>query len=169
MASEELHGLSQEVRERRRRSVITALLVLLMLFFAAWYAQSYIRADDDPGAEAPMATSASPSTSCVLTPEQVEVNVFNATSTEGLAAQVARDLRRRGFVVTTVANDPKHAEVAGHGHLSFGSAGARPAELVAQHVGRFDERPDERKRASVDIVVGPKYRELLDETTISDC
>ncbi len=170
MASDELHGQSAAKRARRRRSVITFLIVLLLLFFAAWYALSYIRADDAKRAGASTATSATISaTSCVLTPEQVEVNVFNATSREGLAGQVAKDLKKRGFVVTTVANDPKHADVTGRGHLRFGNDGVNPAKLVSRHVGNFEEHPDARKRASVDVVLGPKYQRLVDEAKIVGC
>lgn len=170
MASEELHGTPAAARTRRRRSVITFLIVLLLLFFAIWYALSYIRADEAHRAGAAAAASGTRSEpACSLTPQDVEVNVFNATGREDLAARVATDLKKRGFVVRTVANDPKHEEVAGRGHLRFGDKGARPAELVARHVGSFQEQRDERQRAGIDIVLGPQFHHLVREASIPGC
>lgn len=166
MSVDERQGRSSEARARRRRSAITLLLVLLMLFFAAWYAMSYIRAD----AERRTASTPTSSTStCGADPAQVDVNVYNATNREGLAAQVARDLRARGFVIKTVANDPKQVDVTGRGQLRHGTAGAKGAELVARHVGDFEDTPDERARTSVDVVLGPDYRHLVDEERASTC
>lgn len=85
---EEYYGQSTEARARHRRSVITILIVVLGLFFAAWYALSYIRAEDRVGAEE---TTTSESPTYGVAPGQVDVNVYNATRREGLASQVARD------------------------------------------------------------------------------
>lgn len=165
--SEEYYGESAEARARRRRTIITVLIVLFILFFAAWYALSYIRADDARRTTTPSSTSESPT--CELTPGQVEVNVYNATTREGLAAQVARDLKKRGFDVTSIANDPKRVEVTGRGELRHGSNGTKGAELVAQHVGEFADVGDERERPAVDVVLGPDYRHLVHESRVPDC
>jgi|SRR5699024_10455520 len=164
--SEEHYGRSAEARARRRRSIITMIIVLLGLFFAAWYALSYIRAEDHAGAEE---STTSESATCDLSPGQVDVNVYNATSREGLAAQVARDLKKRGFTVKTVANDPKKVEVTGRGELRHGPDGAKGAELVSRHAGTFSERTDERERTDVDVVLGPDYRHLVDEDRATAC
>lgn len=164
--SEEHYGRSAEARARRRRSIITMIIVLLGLFFAAWYALSYIRAEDHAGAEE---STTSESATCGLSPGQVDVNVYNATSREGLAAQVARDLKKRGFTVKTVANDPKKVEVTGRGELRHGPDGAKGAELVSRHAGTFSERTDERERTDVDVVLGPDYRHLVDEDRATAC
>lgn len=167
MAEQEEYGLSSEARARRRRSVITLLVVLLSVFFAAWYALSYIRADDQRRAEG-SATSTEPS-GCEVAPEQVDVNVYNATNREGLAAKVARDLKSRGFTVKTVANDPKQAEIEGRGELRFGEQGRKGADLLSEHVGEFAERTDERARVTVDVVLGPRYRHLVSEERTPAC
>lgn len=164
--SDEYYGQSAEARARRRRAVITLLLALLMIFFAAWYAMSYIRADDARRAST-ATTSASPT--CEVSPGDVEVNVYNATNREGLATKVARDLRSRGFDVKTIANDPKRAEVTGRGELRHGTNGTQGVELLSEHVGEFSITKDERERTTVDVVVGPDYRRLVSEEKTPDC
>lgn len=166
MPKDDHYGESSEARARRRRSAITFSLVILLLFFAAWYALSYIRADQD---RAPTPTTSSPTSTCSLTPKEVEVNVYNATDRDGLAAQVAKSLRDRGFDVKTVANDPKRAELTGRGELRHGEAGTPGAELVDDHVGSFAMKVDERTRTSVDVVLGPTFETLVDERAVSDC
>ena len=164
----DVHGVPDEVRARQHRSIITISLVVLALFFAAWYAYSYIRADDARSARE-AATATPTTTACEMTPEQVEVNVYNATSRPGLAAQVATDLRKRGFVVETVANDPKRAELTGRGELRYGETSLEAARLVEQHVGSFAKKVDERQRTSVDVVLGPTYDQLVDRADITPC
>lgn len=146
--------------------MITILLVLLLLFFAAWYALSYIRADQSARATT---TATSDSPTCALAPSRVEVNVYNATNREGLATQVARDLKKRGFVIKTVANDPKQVEVTGRGQLRHGPNGTQGAQLVARHVGTFEDDPDDRERAAVDVVLGPDYQHLVREDLARAC
>lgn len=164
--SDEYYGQSTEARARRRRSIITVLIVLLVLFFAAWYAMSYIRADGSPSATD---SSSSVSPSCDLTPAQVDVNVYNATNRDGLAGRVAKDLKERGFVVKTVANDPKQVEVTGRGQLRHGDDGAKGAKLLSRHLGSFSDSPDDRERAAVDVVLGPDYRHLVREDRVTGC
>ncbi|WP_338748688.1 LytR C-terminal domain-containing protein [Janibacter alittae] len=166
MTDSDRYGESSEARARSRRSVITVSLVILMLFFAAWYALSYMRAADTPNASP---TPSSTTTACDLAPEDVEVNVYNATNRAGLAAQVAKGLRERGFTVKTVANDPKRAELTGRGELRYGDPGTSGAELVDGTVGVFARRVDERTRTSVDVVLGPQFDGLLGGAAGPDC
>lgn len=166
MSTDDHYGESSEARARRRRATITFALVILMLFFAAWYALSYIRADNSQAA--PPTTSSS-TTSCELAPKDVTVNVYNATNRDGLAARVSQALRERGFVVKTVANDPKRAELTGLGELRYGKVGAAGAELVDAHVGSFARKVDERARPSVDVVLGPTFDSLVDEAAVPGC
>ncbi|HCE60966.1 LytR C-terminal domain-containing protein [Janibacter terrae] len=165
MAPED-YGMSNEARGRRRRAVVTILLVLLLIFYAAWYALSYIRADTVSRQQAAPVTR---SVTCTTSPKQVEVNVYNATNRDGLAARVASDLKARGFTVKTVANDPKKRKVTGRGQLRYGSAGAKGAKLVALHVGHFEKLADSRARTTVDVVLGPDFTRLASESRIETC
>ena len=165
--SEEHYGRSTEARARRRRAVITVGLALLMVFFAGWYSMSYIRADEASRSATSSSTSEPPA--CDLDPSQVEVNVYNATDREGLAGRVAGDLKKRGFVVRTVANDPKQVEVTGRGQLRHGPNGSQGSQLVARHEGTVEDDPDDRERAAVDLVLGPDYQHLVDEDRAKAC
>lgn len=166
MAEDENYGRSDESRARRRRSAVTLTVVLLVVFFAAWYALSYIRAE---GAAGTPSTTTNSSPTCGMSPQQVEVNVYNATDRDGLAGQVAQELKKRGFMVKTVANDPKKSELTGRGQLRYGNNGKKGAELLGLHTGTFDKIQDVRKRTTVDVVIGPKYQHLAQESSIKPC
>lgn len=152
------YGQPTDARERRRRGLVTFGILLLLLFFAAWYALSYARAED----RQPEPSASPPATTACADPADVAVNVYNATSRDGLAAGVAEDLRARGFDVRTVANDPRGAEVTGVAQVRHGSAGQDGARSVAAHVTDAQQVRDGRKRATVDLVLGPRFTSLAD-------
>jgi hypothetical protein len=101
-----------------------------------------------------------PTTAASLTAADVEVNVYNSTSRNGLAATVAAALVKRSFVVGTVANDPLHARVTGTALVRYGAKGAAAAKLVAAQVPEAVMRRDKRKGATVDLVLGDGFRRL---------
>lgn len=166
MSDDEYYGAGSGARARRRRAVITVLLVLLMLFFAFWYAMSYIRADES-GTGADSATPTRPA--CTSSPQQVQVNVYNATNRDGLAARVAAQLKERGFTVKTVANDPKKRTVTGRGELRYGTNSMADAQLLLRHTGDFQRIKDSRERRTVDVVVGPQFEQLVSESAVRAC
>jgi hypothetical protein len=95
-----------------------------------------------------------------LKPEQVIVNVYNATQRTGLAAKTATSLSLRHFAIRTYANDPKSETVKGTAIIRFGPQGAAAATLVAAHVTGAKMVNDKRKNAIVDLVLGAKYAGL---------
>lgn len=153
----EAFELEHDPGARRRRTIVTFLVVALLLFFAFWYAMSYIRADDARRA-LPKAT---PSASCPVAPADIRVNVYNGTTRDGLAAKVTGDLRKRGFVVGKVGNDPKGGNVAGAGQLRYGGAGAHQVRVLGRHVGEMEQVADQRKSAVVDVVLGKDFVQLV--------
>ena len=101
--------------------------------------------------------------------KDVRVNVYNATDRRGLASQVATLLRKRGFRVGTVDNDPLKRTVTGAAEVRssrLGTAAARTvtAQLApAGQVGAAPEVtavPDQRADASVDLVLGAAWHGL---------
>jgi LytR cell envelope-related transcriptional attenuator len=114
-------------------------------------------------------------------PEQIKVNVYNGTGqptgnpkkpaingVPGLAAQVADDLRNRGFIVGTVAERPEN--YAGGAKLNFGPKALAGASVVrAQFVGQDDPGGFTLKRTddSVDIVLGASFKELGSKTEVN--
>ncbi len=150
-------GASSSRRAKRRRALITLLIVALMLFFAFWYAYSYYQASDERRAIArPTCTQAA----APLVPADVTVNVYNATDRAGLAAQSATDVRKRGFRVSTVANDPLQRKVAIAAEVRFGTSGAPGSKLVLRLVKGSKAVKDSRTDSSVDLVLGEKYTKL---------
>lgn len=96
----------------------------------------------------------------VVPAKTVRVNVFNATGRRGLAATVADQLRRRGFRVAKVTNDPAKRAVTGVAEVRASPAGAGPARTVAAQVYRYVAVPDDRRDASVDLVLGASFKAL---------
>ena len=125
-------GASRSRRARRRRTLITLGIVALMLFFAFWYAYSYYQDSDKAGATpAPTCTPTATSTASRV-PSQVTVNVYNATDRTGLAAKTASDVRKRGFKVSAVSNDPLQRQVAIAAEVRYGTTGSRLGQARAR-------------------------------------
>jgi hypothetical protein len=144
-------------RARRRRALITLGLVALMLFFAFWYAYSYYRAGDHQRTAAkPVCTTAT----AAPRPADVTVNVYNATTRDGLAKKTAAEVRKRGFLVATVSNDPLQKKVTGTAEVRYGPSGKKDAALVLQLVKGAKGVQDARNDSSVDLVLGARYKAL---------
>lgn len=156
--------LTSELRHRRqnRKAATTIFVVLLMLFFAFWYAYSYYRATGAGGDEVTPRTGATcrPFDPKVPTPATTTVNVYNASSKNGLAARTAAELRERGFVIGEVRNDPLRRKVA-VAEVRSGPAGKGRAGLVVPLGGKGTTSvADTRKDASVDLVLGSAFSTL---------
>ncbi|MFC8501562.1 LytR C-terminal domain-containing protein [Pedococcus sp. NPDC057267] len=144
-------------RARRRRALITLGLVALMLFFAFWYAYSYYRSDNTRrAAPRPVCTTAATAPQ----PADVTVNVYNATTRDGLAKKTAAEVRKRGFLVATVSNDPLQKKVTGPAEVRYGPSGKKEAALVLQLVKGAKGVQDARNDSSVDLVLGATYKAL---------
>ena len=150
-------GASSSRRARRRRALITLGVVSLMLFFAFWYAYSYYRAGDHQRTAAkPVCTTAT----AAPRPADVTVNVYNATTRDGLAKKTAAEVRKRGFLVATVSNDPLQKKVTGTAEVRYGPSGKKDAALVLQLVKGAKGVQDARNDSSVDLVLGARYKAL---------
>lgn len=149
-------GASTSRRARRLRALITLAIVAAMLFGSFWYAYSYYRASNKAEAT-PSAGCASTTAPALPKPSDITVNVFNATDRNGLAASAAAQVRKRGFTVSTVANDPLQRKIAGAAEVRFGAAGAPGAKVVATLVKGATSIKDARADSSVDLVLGEKF------------
>jgi hypothetical protein len=150
-------GASSSRRARRRRALITLAVVSLMLFFAFWYAYSYYRHSDTHRAVAAPACTTKPA---APVPGDVTLNVYNSTDRAGLAAKTAAQLRKRGFKVATVANDPLQRKVAGPAEVRYGASAGQDGKLVLALVKGAKAVRDARPDASVDLVLGEKFTAL---------
>lgn len=155
-----------ERASRRRRSVVTFLVVALLLFFAVWYALSYLRADDERRASGRSTTTP---TTCPIQPQDVVINVYNGTTRDGLAANVARDLRERGFAVRRIENYQRSSKVGGIGQIRYGERGAHKVKVIARHTGEMKQVNDKRKKSVIDVVVGKDFTQLVPVSQARGC
>ena len=148
---------------RQRRSMIVLAIVLLSLAGAFYYASSYFRTTTPtPG---PCTTV--PPTATGLRPNDVSLNVYNATNRKGLAAATAKVARERGFQVKAVANDPKDATVKQVAQIRFGPEGAASAKVVQVRVPKAVLVNDKRKDDTVDLVLGAAWKGFAPEPAVA--
>ncbi len=152
-------GVSIYRRRRRRRAVVTLSCVALMLIATAGYAVSYVQGwvgSPKPASVVNASCSADPT----LNPSKVTLNVYNASARTGLAAAVARVIEAKGFRVATVDNDPLGKTILTVGEIRAGPSGAAAAALVSARLVGATVVQDDRPDASVDLVLGKRYRTL---------
>ena len=91
-------------------------------------------------------------------PSEITLNVYNTTWKEGLATEVAGDLKDRGFKIKSTGNDPQMTfledEVA---VIRFGPEGQRAARRLAQQIDGAQLQKDDRTSTKVDLVLGNKW------------
>ena len=153
-------GALRRRRRRRRRAALTMTSVLLLLGGMLVYAVGNV-----PGigrtAPAPTAGGCSPGRSssgqALPAPDTVRVNVYNATSRQGLAGTVAASLRAHGFTVLTVGNDPQHRHLKGRGEIRYGVRGALAAQTAHKWMAGARLVRDHRRDATIDLVAGKRF------------
>jgi hypothetical protein len=147
---------------RHLRTAITMLVLATFVAFAGWYAWNTITnprsADVADATVAPTCIPAVPTDAPA--PADIRVNVYNATTRNGLASSAARALRKREFAIIDVANDPLGKTVAGTAEVRAGADNeAAAAVVVAQVSGAFFV-VDDRTDGTVDLVVGEAFKKL---------
>ncbi|NED95882.1 LytR C-terminal domain-containing protein [Phytoactinopolyspora alkaliphila] len=150
---------------RHVRTGITLLVLVAFVVGAAWYSWNNVVAPtDDDTSTTPVATDCP---TVVPTdappPEEIELNVYNATSRSGLAQQVASQMRDRGFTIMDVDNDPLGATIEGSAEVRAHPEHEIAASLVATMVPGAVLVPDERENATVDLVLGENFDDLAAE------
>jgi hypothetical protein len=165
-------GGRKPVRRGARRSrpgvLLLAVVVTAALVAGAWWWQS--RRTEAEFTSGPAVICPSPSPTPTVVPiAAVKVNVYNATEQRGLASQVATQLRKRGFTVKKVDNDPLGRTVTGAAEVRSSARGAGAARTVTAQVAPAGQVgaapavtavPDQRKDATVDLVIGAAWHGL---------
>jgi len=154
-------GMPATRRRRRRRAAITLFVVGLMLVATFLYAAAYFQGwvgGSEPTAK-PSCVPKAPAVAAAA-PAKVTVNVYNATDRNGLAASVAAALRRQGFKIGKIANDPLTRSISGTGEVRHGTKGLAAAVTVRQRLITAALLPDNRADATVDLVLGEAYKAL---------
>lgn len=148
-------------KRRRRRTLVTIAVVLLGLFFAFWYALSYYQAESAGRPSRTADPTCAPVDPGALTPAKVTVNVYNASTRNGLAGAVSKDLAERGFRVGRVANDPSSRKAPAVAEVRHGPAGKAQAALLRSALPSGAKVfADKRKGATVDVALGAKFTRL---------
>jgi hypothetical protein len=134
------------------RTPVTLIILLAVLAYAAYWGYTNVIAPVPPP----------PPTPCVeqtlakrqLTTAQVYVKVFNGGNSRGLAANVGRSLRSKGFKVTGTTNTIEKIGVT----VIVGSGETDPEVLLTKSFFKgATVRADGRADHSVDVLVGNKY------------
>lgn len=159
-------GMSTAARRARRRAglvmagllaVLLLALILALAFMQGWFGLGEGGADD--AAQTTAVAVPAPS----MLPEEVSVNVFNATSVSGLAGRTAESLTDRGFDVQGVDNA---AAIEGAGIVRYGPAAQEQAELLAETVGQGVVLDlVEREGTTVDLILGPDWVDLASDAS----
>ena len=156
-------GTRRRPAERRHlRTAITMLVLASFVAFAGWYAWNTITnpqsADVAEVTVAPTCIPALPTDAPA--PADIQVNVYNATSRNGLASSVARALRKRDFAILDVANDPLVKTVTGTAEIRAGADNEAAAAVVVAQVSGAVFVADDRTDSTVDLVVGDAFEKL---------
>ena len=134
------------------RTPITLLILLGVLLYGAWWGYRNI-IQPVPKIPPPPCVEQTVSKG-QLRANQVTVKVFNGGDRRGLAGDVGRSLRRKGFKVTLTTNTYEKISKT----VVVGSGAKNPEVLFVKSffkdaVVRVDKRTD----GSVDVLVGNKY------------
>lgn len=153
-------GRTAAQRRARRRAAITlsALSTILIVAFviALSYNQGWIGGRSNPTPTNNAAMTCSKVQPAV--PEDVVVNVYNATDRNGLARAVAKALVDQGFRTASVTNDPLQKTIPGVGEVRWGRSGVEEATAVLLRVPGARSIRDTRSDASVDLVLGEAFK-----------
>ena len=152
--------LFREHRRRERRRTLTFLGIFLgvlgmglasFTFFQGRWSWPF-------GTQTVAAPICPTPTATGLAPADVSVKVYNAGTRKGLAKTVATTMRKRGFTIGEVGNDPQEAKVKGAAIVRHGPDGLDAARTVAAQVdGAVAYVDDGRVSQSVDLVLGTKW------------
>ena len=160
---------------RKRHPVTTTIIVLLMmavLFGATYGVVRLIRGggsttpDASPTTAAPCVTTTVQPGVVLPKPGTVTVNVYNATNRAGLAKRTSAVLATRGFPIGHVANDPLGKSVKGVAEIRYGPAGEQGAKLMLYYVPGAVLVVDKRTDASVDLVIGEKFKAVAPQKQV---
>ena len=101
-----------------------------------------------------------PSGTYPLDPAEVAVRVMNGTEEPGIAKTTLNDLEGRGFVPLGASN--WNREYGGTARIMFGETGVQKAYTVALQFTTAELVLDDRKNATVDVVLGAEFVQIVD-------
>lgn len=147
---------------RERRQTITflaffiAIIVLGLVALAAYFGKLDVGIGTGRSGPLPTCPSVAPS---VQAYSDTSVNVYNASTRNGLASTVMRELQKRGFRVPTAPANDRKTKVSTMAVLRHGPNGLLAAQTVASAVGGpVTYVQDDRPGTDVDLVLGQTFK-----------
>ena len=134
------------------RTPLTLLVLLGVLCYGAWWGWNNVIAKVPPLPPEPCVKQTLPNSQ--LRSTQVTVNVYNGGDRRGLAGDVGRALRDKGFRVQRTSNTGENIK-----QTVIVGANAKNPEVVLVKAFFKDStvRADKRTDGTVDVLVGDKY------------
>jgi hypothetical protein len=137
---------------RAVRTPFTLLVLLGILCYGAWWGWSNVIREVPPAPPAPCVEQKLAKNR--LKTSQVTVSVFNGGDKRGLAGDVGRSLRERGFKVQTTTNTLQKVQET----VIVGAGTKNPEVLLVKRFFKDAEvKADKRVDGSVDVLVGNRY------------
>jgi LytR cell envelope-related transcriptional attenuator len=134
------------------RTPITLLVLLGVLLYGAWWGYRNIIQPVPKPPPPPCVEQAVPKGE--LKASQVTVKVYNGGDRRGLAGDIGRSLRRKGFKVPVTTNTGEKIQKT----VIVGAGAKNPEVLfVRSFFKKAVVRVDKRTDGSVDVLVGNKY------------
>lgn len=135
------------------RTPVTLAILLVVLGYGAWWGYKSVLTVPVSTANACVAQTLSQ-----LLPTQVTVRVLNGGDTKGLASEVAKNLKARGYKVSTIGNTD---EVIGTPVIVAATVDSPAALLVASNFPGATVRADNRNDGTVDVLIGQNNPSLM--------
>jgi hypothetical protein len=138
---------------RVRALVVIGVLAVVALSTVVWA----IAQDDQskPSTQANSCLNEAKVQTAIPPAASVKLRVFNATDRSGLANSAKTQLIAAGFRNITTGNASDAVEATAE--VRYGAAGVGAAYLVRAHVKNSTAAPDDRKDATVDLILGNDY------------
>ncbi|USQ75975.1 LytR C-terminal domain-containing protein [Ornithinimicrobium cryptoxanthini] len=153
-------GMSTAARRRRRRTalVLTALIgiVAAVGLYATAYYMGWLGDSDTTTADETAITTAAPT----LAPEEVTVNVYNASGAPGIAGRTSQALSSHGFKIDAVDDAPPGTEVPAVAEIRHGAANLEAAQLLQTLVPDATLVADTRQIDVLDLYIGTDFVEV---------
>jgi hypothetical protein len=150
--------LREQPRPRRRihwQTPVTLVALLGILVGGAWWGWNSLT---DSSAEPQCTMTQLPNGK--LMPQDVAVNVYNGGAKTGSAQATADQLKKRGFAIGKVANEPNGEKVAGVAVRGNSTAAAEVRLVAGQLAQKAAIVQDGRTDHSVDVIVGKGFTTL---------
>ena len=151
----------QLLRARQRRQTKTFLGVFGVVLLIGLVALGNWQQWWTIGGSSQVAATICP-TQTVMDPELTNINVYNGTTRNGLAAAVAKELQKRKFRVLSIGTEEQKKPLKSVLVVRYGPEGKLAAHTVGlQFPGKVTMDSDDREDETVDIVIGEKYKSMI--------